>query len=304
MPRLTKSVPKYRRHKSSNRGMVTIAGREIYLTGPYGSKASKAEYARLIGEWEASRRTATPRNGEPLTINRLLAAYHAFCQEHYKPKAHARTNHADTIAYAMKPLRQSYGNTLVADFGPLALKAMQQKFVVAGLSRTTVNDRVDCIRRMFRWAVSEQLAPPEMAHALAAVSNLRKGKTDAKESAPIGPVDDETVEATLPNLPAVVADMVRLQRATGMRPGELVLIRPVDVDRTGDVWRYIPHAHKNEHCDKSRVVFIGPKAQDILRPYLLRSETDYCFDPRDSEKKRRASIHEKRTTPIRWCWAD
>ena len=54
----------------------------------------------------------------------------------------------------------------------------------------------------------------------------------APETAPIQPVSDEHVDQVLPYLPEVVRDMVQLQRLTGMRPGELVIMRPADVDRS------------------------------------------------------------------------
>ena len=73
-----------------------------------------------------------------------------------------------------------------------------------------------------------------------------------------------TVEATLPHLPAVVADMVRFQRLTGCRPGRGLQLRPCDVDRTGDVWMYTPASHKTEHHGRERVIYIGPKAQEIV----------------------------------------
>ena len=40
------------------------------------------------------------------------------------------------------------------------------------------------------------------------VEGLRKGKTEARETAPIRPVDDETVNATLEHIQAIPADMV------------------------------------------------------------------------------------------------
>jgi len=93
------------------------------------------------------------------------------------------------------------------------------------------------------------------------------------------PVDDATVEATLPYMPAVVADMVRFQLLVGCRPTEVCLVRPGDVDTTGEVWTYVPAEHKTEHHDRKRRIFIGPKAQDILRPYLLRPADMHCFVP-------------------------
>ena len=56
MPTLISSVPKYRKHKATGQAIVTIQGRDFYL-GPHGTKASKLEYDRLIGEWLAARPT-------------------------------------------------------------------------------------------------------------------------------------------------------------------------------------------------------------------------------------------------------
>jgi integrase len=106
--------------------------------------------------------------------------------------------------------------------------------------------------------------------------------------------------STLPFLPSVVGDMVRFQRYTGCRPSEVCILRPSDLDRSDDVWRYQPAHHKSEHRGLNRVIAIGPQAQDILRPYLLRDQTAYCFSPQESERKRRVAQHETRTTPLRW----
>ncbi|MEO2032791.1 MAG: site-specific integrase, partial [Planctomycetaceae bacterium] len=46
-----------------------------------------------------------------------------------------------------------------------------------------------------------------------------------------------------------------------------------------------------------RMIFIGPQAQEALRPYLLRDKSAYCFSPSDSERKRLSQQHAERTTP-------
>ena len=198
----------------------------------------------------------------------------------------------------MRLLRTTYGKLRVADFGPRKLKALQSKMVNQGLSRPYINATTNRIKRLFKWGVAEELVPATVLQSLRAVDGLRKGHTEARETAPIGPVDDEVVNATLPHMPIVVADMVRLQRLTGCRPGEICKVRPMDLDTSGDVWIYRPPTHKNEHRGHARSIAIGPKAQDILRPYLLRSEESFCFSPADSEKKRRTEQHENRKTPL------
>ena len=100
---------------------------------------------------------------------------------------------------------------------------------------------------MFRWAASEELIPANVCQSLSTVTGLRKDESEARETSPILPVDDEIVERTLPHLPEIVADMVRLQRLTGMRPSEVCILRPYDIDRAEYICKYCPESHKTEH---------------------------------------------------------
>lgn len=47
MPRLSKSLPKYRKHKRSGQAIVTVGGKDHYL-GRYGTQASELEYDRIV----------------------------------------------------------------------------------------------------------------------------------------------------------------------------------------------------------------------------------------------------------------
>jgi len=125
----------------------------------------------------------------------------------------------------------------------------------------------------------------------------QSGRTEAPESPPVEPVSDTTVEATLVHMSIIPADMVRLQRLTGMRPGEVRILRPCDIDRSGEIWTYRPESHKTEQHDRDRVIFIGPKGQDILLRYLARDSSMYCFRPIDSVAKRLAGSRAARKAP-------
>jgi integrase len=296
MPRLSQSLPKYRKHKASGQAVVNLNGRDHYL-GPHGTKASKAQYDRLIAEWLKSDRQLTPNGGASITVVELCLRHLRFAEGYYV-KDGKPTGVTSSIKAAIKYLRLWYGREPAANFGPLALKALQQRMVDDGLSRRYINDHTDRIKRLFKWAVSEQLVPPAVHQGLSTVPGLLRGRTEARETAPILPVDDAVVDATLPHLPAVIADMVRLQRLTGMRPAEVCIVRPCDIDRSGEVWLYRPGLHKTEHHGRDRLVYLGREAQAVLLRYLARNQEAYCFQPRDSEAKRRAAATEARSTPL------
>lgn len=297
MPRLSYALPKYRKHRASGQAIVTLCGVDHYL-GPHGTRASKCQYDRLIAEWLANDRRLLPAS-DSITVVELCARYWRYAKGYYLKDGRC-TKVAPAIKLALKYVNTWYGRELAADFGPLALKAVRQQMVEDGLSRRYINDHVDRIKRMFKWAVGEQLIPAETYHALAVVPGLLRGRTIARETAPVLPVEDSVVEQTLPLLPAGVADMVRFQRLTGCRPAEVCLLRPCDLDRSKEIWTYRPESHKTEHHGRERIILVGPKAQEILLRYLARDAQTYCFRPCDSEAKRRSAMHEARKTPLRF----
>ena len=95
-----------------------------------------------------------------------------------------------------------YGKSAAADFWPKGLKALRQKILEPGngprelppgktpkrVSRGYINSQVQIIKGMFKWGVSEELVPNATYTALCTVEGLRKGRTEARETAPIGPV--------------------------------------------------------------------------------------------------------------------
>jgi integrase len=197
-----------------------------------------------------------------------------------------------------KHLAELYGRTPAVDFGPKAFKAIRQRLVDAKNSRPYVNKLMPIITRCFKWGASEELISASVYHGLTAVEGLRKGRTRAREPAPVLPVEPPLVDATLPHVPPIVADMVRFQRFTGCRPGEVCQLRPMDLDRSAEVWQYRPASHKTEHHGRERVIFIGPQAQAILRPYLLREAAAHCFSPAESENKRHVEMRIRRKSKV------
>ena len=129
----------------------------------------------------------------------------------------------------------------------------------------------------------------ELVMALTTVPGLRKDRCDAREKPAIKPVPEDHVEAVLPHLPATVCVMVLVQRLSACRPQDVVEMRPGDIDQAGPVWEYRPGRHKGEHHARERIVFLGPRAQELLKPYLQGLRPDeYVFSPIRSEQRRLA----------------
>jgi integrase len=285
-------VPSYCKHKASGQAVVTLNGKGHYL-GKYGTAASKREYNRVIAEWLASGGQARPA-GEPLTINETILAYWRHAKDYYRnsPGEMAR------IREAVRPLKQLYGHTPAKDFGPLALKAVRQAMIDSGLARKTINMRIGAIKRMLKWAASDELIPAAVFHGVQAVDGLRFGRSDAKETEPIRPVPDAFVAAVLPHVCRQVAAMIHLQELTGARPGEVVIMRGCELDTSGRVWVFRPEQHKNLYRGRQREVYLGPKAQEVIKPFLQTDLQAYLFSPREAREERFRILRFARKTKV------
>jgi integrase len=256
--------------------VVTLGGKDIYI-GPHGSKVSKAEYDRIVGEWMANGRRL-PSTQSDLTVNELILAYWRFAEGHYTRDGKP-TGHLANVRDALRPLRILYGHTCATEFGAAGLKAIRKSMIDGdgkrpGLCRNTVNGRISKLRSLFRWAVEEKLLPAEVLVSVLSVKAIKKGRDGVRETSKVRPVPPEHVAAVLPYLPAPIRAMVELQDTTGMRPGEVTIMRACDIDRSGDVWAYRPHHHKTDHLEQDRVIFLGPKAQAVVAPWLIANQGD------------------------------
>jgi len=299
MPYSSQHLPAYRHHKSRGLGVVTLNGKDIYL-GPYNSEQSRRKYDRLIQEWLASGRTITsqsPVEEGQFSVAELILAYLDHARVFYRRDGEA-TSHFHNVEDALSYLKDLYGLEPVACFSPLRLKAVQQQMIGKKLSRSTINKYVGCLKRMFRWGTENELVPPTVFHGLQAVGGLRKGRSDAKENGPVKPVPEQYVEAVKPYLSKQVNAMIQLQLVTGMRPGEVVAMRGVDIDRSAALWIYTPVHHKTEHHGHVRPVYLGPTAQEILTPFLVTDSSAYLFSPMEAMASYHAERRRLRKTKI------
>jgi hypothetical protein len=287
MSRRSKAIPTYRLHKQSGQAIVTLTDavgrRRDVLLGKYDTPESRAEYLRVLGEWEAKgHRLAGQEAGSAISVNELFEAFLKHAEGHYRRPDGSVTAELVNFKLAFRLARETYGITSAVGFGPLALKVVRQKMVEAGWCRGVVNQRCRRIVRAFKWGVSEELVPESTWRALTTVRGLEQGRTEARETEPIGPVANAVVDVTLPFVRPPVRGMIHLQRLTGCRPGEACMMRGCDLDTSGPVWLYRPPHHKTKHRGKERVIALGPQAQQIVKQFLKLDTQAYLFSPKDA----------------------
>lgn len=309
-------LPKYRRH-SSDRGFVEYRGKRHYFPGAYNSPESVDAYKRFVRAITvaAPQPELKGRPGEPLTVAQIAEHYlrHVRKWTDKRGKPSAEVYHVEGM---LRFLLADHAALPMEEFGPKALKAVRKKMVEArkvrsvvkrvkgktkrvrveldeGLSRRYVNDQVKRIGRFFWWAVGEELLPASVADSLRGVRPLTRAsqrrdpdEPKARESAPVKPVQPELISEARKFMSPVERGMVDLHTLTGMRPDELCMMRPCDIDRSQKIWEYRPATFKTEERAEARgldrVYFLGPRAQKIIKPFLDRSATAYLFSPRES----------------------
>ncbi|MFO0822846.1 MAG: tyrosine-type recombinase/integrase [Gemmataceae bacterium] len=327
MPR--KTNPSYRFHKARNCAVVTINGRDHYL-GTYDSPESWEKYHQLIAEHLAAHRLPPPPvpADAPITISEVTARYWTYAKSYYV-KNGKPTSETHAIKLALRFVRRLYGKTAAREFTPKRLKAVREamivhditretkvtdeatgeitkvkKFVRKGLARKCINKLIGRVRRMFAWATEEELLPVDVHAALLRVKGLKRGKSEARETPRVRPVTEEHINAVLPLVPPTVRAMIEVQRLCGCRPQDVVQMRACDIDTSTDVWEYRPARFKTEHHNDDgnpaldRIVYVGPKAQAILKPFITNDAGAYFFSPRRSEAIRNAARKQNRQSPM------
>ena len=263
-------IPKYRRH-STGVGFYEYRGKRYYLRGAYDSMESKAAYRAFIRTLMGDPTGGAPM--KPPTIAQLVLAWAKHCESYYGGEG----EYFNCVAAAQH--LADFARLPPAEFGPLKLKAIQKKLAADKRLRKSINAITGRIKRMFNWAVSEELVDASVAHGLAAVGGLRANRTSATESAPKQPVAWEHVLATIPHLNPTVRLMVLMQWHTGVRSKSLCLATPEQFKTDVEPWEWRPQ-HKTEHLGAKLVVFIGPQLRKLLAAHLQAAKPgQYLFRP-------------------------
>lgn len=257
--------------------------RRVRKFGQWGDPDAVRAYRTWAAEWMAVG-SEPVGEGEQISVARLIVRYLEYAELHYRKHGRA-TSEVAGIRAALRVVNDLYGATAAAEFAPTRLLAVQQQWVTRGLALTTCNDYLRKVTRCFSWGVSRSLILAAVADALTHVQPLSAGRSKAPVTAPKRSASDADLLAALPHLhpdperQETLEAILRLQRLTGMRPGEVLELRACDLDRAAEPWLYRPRSGgKTLHLEKPRRVYLGPQARALLVPWLLRANgTEFVF---------------------------
>lgn len=253
--------------------------------GPWGSDEARRRYKRFQIEWATGAVATSSTEGET-TISRLVLRWIEHCERTYVKRGRP-TSEVHCNRSAMRDMNELYGDEPAASFSVPKLRVVREAMVGNGWTRDTINDNMARIIRAFGWAAGEQLVALKVRDELKLLEPLAAGRRkDVPENEKVDTVPQEHLEAVLnskalhptPKRRALLATMIRVQLWAGMRPGELLGLRPVDIDRTVIPWRHeAVEYNKMLHKNLSRPIFFGPLARDALAPLLAECPPDVCL---------------------------
>jgi hypothetical protein len=176
-------IPKYRLHAASGQARVILEG-HAYSLGKHDTPESQALYGALIQGWRTKTGRFAPPNADGKTtaavptatsVNEVILAYVKHAEQYYA----SNPKEVEKVKLSARPLRRLYGRSPAATFDSLALEAVQEAMIDDNLARSTVNERVRVLKRMFKWSVRKKMVPATVQHIM---RHLDSDRTDPSGS--------------------------------------------------------------------------------------------------------------------------
>jgi hypothetical protein len=220
-------TPMYRKREGRSQALVTLTDsvtkrhRDFWL-GEHGTAESRELYHRVIAEWETNEQRfpqatscrAAPEEADGLMLVALLRDFYRWAKRNYD-KGELRSFY---IVMVLMP--RYYGRTPAVAFGPKKLRMLREEMVRGDQttdpprkpwSRKYINQQVQRVRRIFKWAVAHEPVAPDVHQALCTLEPLKRGRSAARENPKIGSAPQALLDAVLPNLSRHVGAIVELR---------------------------------------------------------------------------------------------
>jgi len=258
------------------------------LGGKFGTSEAQAALLKLQIQILTDP-TLSSFDSHQVPVESLCLAYLEYAEE-YNP------SHFSGIKTAVEILLKHFAGQEMEALDSRSFLFLQEMYVQHSVSRQYCNMLMGYIRAMLKWGVIRKLVPHQVYGEAKLVPALKKGKTKARENPKRQDVPDEVIDRTLPHLLPTIRDIVQVQRLAGMRPSEVLRMKPEEIDMKGfttpeglDIWLYTPGTNKNTWREKNnageyvRIIALGKPEQDIILPRLVgKADADHIFSPKDA----------------------
>ena len=323
MPRLTKSDPKLCDYPGRlGKSCVYLPDpdaprpRRISIPFPKNSREARRQYREIIADWERRGYRPPPREGQEkelaeVTTKEMLAIVFErvirpdWRNRHGEPNSSALN--ASYVIGHVAPLDDlPAGSVRKDDLRPIR-DAMRDQLE---LCRSTINNRLQMIGRIWNEAASEGvITAADAAEVKLAADSLKIKKRDLRVKAEreVKAVPVEDFEATLPHVSRRIADILRLERHTRGRTGEIRTLKRGEIETAMIDGKPVMFSRR-DHTDADgyktsdrghvRTIYFNAEAQAILEPYLDRPDDAYLFSPAEQVAEDNAARRAARKTPL------
>ena len=115
-------------------------------------------YQRAVKKFDLTKQTPVAK-GEIITINVLVDAFSEKVKDRYQKRwEDGKSGRELRFNYAIAHVVNLYGPLPVNEFGPDKLLVVLEEMITSGkLSRVTINERLNLIKKVFEWGCAEKI---------------------------------------------------------------------------------------------------------------------------------------------------
>ena len=267
-------------NRKDGRAVVHYKGR-MYPMGKVGTPEAKTAYHRFCLEVQNNPEmfTAPSSNACDVSVQELVAGFLDFSLA-----THQKPNYTHYRIMLMEFLGKLYGDKHVNEFRTIDLHNLRKALIKSGrFCRKQINDYVRRVNTVFTWGVEMGQVDVNVALALTTVKILKEGHPGTYDNPEREHVADETIFKTLPHLSPTLQAMVKLQRMTVFRGGEICKMRIGEISAKWEYW--FKHKTINK-TGKKRLIVFNESEREIILPYLTgRKSDEFVFSPRIAMKE-------------------
>ena len=272
-------VPRLCFHRSNGYAYVTDprTRRQIYL-GPIGSTESNIAYSEWIQEFlRETAGTRTVVQNSPNQIGELVGRWLEYCERTYRRRDGRPTGELGICSRAAE-LLGPLADVSIREMTRAHLLSIRDELIAQGQARQTIKHYISRIIRCFKYGALNEWVPEDLAIRLAQLPALRADQ--GRRSAVVRGIPWKHCVAIYRHLQNPWKSIFAWHLLTGQRVETALSVSRQTLDMTRTPWIYSPLQHKGLAKGFDLHIMVGPKARNVLAPYLQAVSRGLLFPGR------------------------